>query len=611
MSRLAQQLRWLGATMAHILEMTSGQKAWMILLGLMQLCMALWDGVLYGMAVVAAQTVISPEDGGFAAMFKDVVAALGMDNHSLPALAIMGTLAAMLVRGGLEYLIVVVETHFLVRAATALRVRLFRVYMRATQTFLDEYRISRLDQMLKREVRTVCTSCLEFFKGAGASLSVAVILALLIQLNVPLTAFVAASLLLVLFFKYAYTRYVKHVAQEALDRRILFWRQIKEYVSGLQQIKLAGVALRVVERFGALSYELEHLFQKQKRIKHLEPLLIQAQGLVIVGLVVWVGIKGLFIGEPLPVAGVISFLLVLRGLMPALGKLASNVSSAVQFFPSAEFVYYLYNLPAEHLEAEGGLDKRPLLEKELVLRDLRLDYRKRPRVVSGLNLRVGRGERVGIVGPSGSGKSSLAHALLRLYEPVEGNIAIDGVPLKEVSLEALRRGMGLVSQTVHLFDLSVREIICLSSGTCDERRMVDAARRANAHGFIMNLPEGFDTVVGEMGSSLSGGERQRLMIAQVFYKDPEIIILDEATSSLDSRAEAEIQQSLEELGRDKTQIIIAHRLATLVNVDRIYVLHKGRLVEQGTWRELRQRGGLFAEMVAQQDLMEAEHKAGQ
>ena len=217
-------------------------------------------------------------------------------------------------------------------------------------------------------------------------------------------------------------------------------------------------------------------------------------------------------------------------------------------------------------------------------------------VLHDVNFHVPAGQVVGIVGPSGSGKSTLAKLIQRLYVPESGRVLIDGADLAMVDIAWLRRQMGVVLQENILFNRSVRDNIALADPAMPIERVIAAARLAGAHDFILELPEGYDTIVGERGTSLSGGQRQRIAIAHALITNPRILIFDEATSALDYESERIIQQNMNEIARGRTVFIIAHRLSTVRATDRIITIERGRLVEDGTHDELIRTGGRYANL---------------
>jgi ABC-type multidrug transport system fused ATPase/permease subunit len=227
------------------------------------------------------------------------------------------------------------------------------------------------------------------------------------------------------------------------------------------------------------------------------------------------------------------------------------------------------------------------------------ELRRRP-VIDAMNLAVVAGERIALVGPSGSGKTTLVSLIPRLYDVSGGRIVIDGTDVRDFKLKALRAAIGIVQQDSFLFSGSVRDNIAYGRPDATDEQVIDAAKAANAHGFISALPEGYESRLGERGVNLSGGQRQRLSIARAILKNPRILILDEATSALDSESESLVQEALDRLMKGRTCFIIAHRLSTVRNVDRILVMQDGKLAESGRHEELLARDGIYARLVRQQ-----------
>jgi ATP-binding cassette subfamily B protein len=223
-------------------------------------------------------------------------------------------------------------------------------------------------------------------------------------------------------------------------------------------------------------------------------------------------------------------------------------------------------------------------------------YNQRQAVIEEFNLNIPAGATIAIVGSTGSGKSTIVKLLLRFYEIQKGSITLDGMDIREIVLYDLRRAIGLVSQEVFLFHGSVRENIAYGNPHVSDDEIIVAAKMAEAHDFIMDLPEGYDTIVGERGQKLSGGQRQRLSIARAILKNPPILILDEATSAVDNDTEAAIARSLTHITENRTTIMIAHRLSTIRHADCIYVVEKGQIVEQGKHEDLVTLGGVYSNL---------------
>ena len=253
--------------------------------------------------------------------------------------------------------------------------------------------------------------------------------------------------------------------------------------------------------------------------------------------------------------------------------------------------------------ADIGLPIDIKIEGDIAIKNVTFGYESYNPVLENVSVNIKAGEMIGIVGHSGSGKTTLINLIMRLYDVNEGAIEIDDVNIKDISQSALRSQMGIVLQETFLFSGTIRENICYSKPFATDEEVIQAARTANAHDFIMNLPEGYNTMVGEKGMSLSGGERQRIAIARAIIHNPRILILDEATAALDTETEKLIQDALNKLVNNRTTLAIAHRLSTLRNADKLLVLDKGRVAEFGTHAELLEKRGIYYKLVMAQRRM--------
>jgi len=253
---------------------------------------------------------------------------------------------------------------------------------------------------------------------------------------------------------------------------------------------------------------------------------------------------------------------------------------------------------------EDAPDAKELTDVEGVIefRDVSFQYEQTKEVLQHVNLRLEKGRKLALVGPSGGGKTTLCHLLPNFYKlpPQGGSILIDGTDIRELTMESVRRNIGIVQQDVFLFVGTIRDNILYGRPDATEEEVFEAARRANIHDYILTLPKGYDTEIGERGVKLSGGQKQRLSIARVFLKDPAILILDEATSALDNTTEVLIQQALDELCKGRTTLVVAHRLSTIRNADEIAVVLGGQITEQGTHEELIAKNGTYKELYALQ-----------
>ncbi|MDX8412823.1 MAG: lipid A export permease/ATP-binding protein MsbA [Mariprofundales bacterium] len=370
---------------------------------------------------------------------------------------------------------------------------------------------------------------------------------------------------------------------------------IEETISGIRVVKAFAMERYENSRFQRLT---DDFFKCQMRVMRVQalsfPIMEMLAGFGIAGVLFYGGVR-ISSGATTPGA-LMSFLAALIMLYEPVKRLANANNVIQQGVAAAERVFAVMDEPVAVQEPAESQAMAPF-SQSVVLDQVTLHYGDASRkVLDGVSITVARGEVVALVGRSGAGKSSLVNLIPRFMDPVEGAVLIDGVDVRQTGSESLRKQIALVTQEIILFNDTVRNNIAYGYENIDEDRMRDAARAANADGFINGLAEGYDTLVGERGVILSGGQRQRLSLARALFKDAPILILDEATSALDSESEQLVQQAIDSLMKGRTTIVIAHRLSTIRNADRIVVLDQGRIVQQGGHEALLQEGGLYKEL---------------
>lgn len=297
----------------------------------------------------------------------------------------------------------------------------------------------------------------------------------------------------------------------------------------------------------------------------------------------------------------VAFIAYIDQLYNPLRRLVNSSTTLTQSFASMDRVVELMDEP---YDIQNDPSAKPInrANGQLSFRNVSFEYEEGQPVLQNIDFDVRAGETIALVGMSGGGKSTIVSLIPRFFDVTDGDIRLDDQSIQSIEIESLRRNIGIVMQDNILFSDSVRSNIMMGNPDATEEEVIAAAKAANAHDFIMNLPKGYDTEVGERGVKLSGGQKQRIAIARVFLKNPPIIILDEATSALDLESEALIQQSLDELARDRTTIIVAHRLSTITSADQILVIENGMLMEQGTHEQLMNERGTYYNLYSIQDL---------
>ncbi len=556
------------------------------------------------MAVVGAATAAA------AYLVKPAMDDIFLDrNEGMLILIPLAVIALYLLKGLCNYGQTVLMSHIGFRIVTDLRNDLYRHILRQPLSFFTKHptgilisRVTNDVTYLQGAVSEAVTSLLkDSFTLAGL---VFVIfwrdwkLAIIASLVFPLAVWPIAQ----------FGRRMRRIAAESQVSMGDLISLLQETITGNRIVKAFGMEEHENRRFARENERQFRLTMKSVTVRAISsPLMEFLGGLGIAAIIFWGGYQ-VIEGTSTP-GTFFSFLAALLMLYEPVKRLTNVNNTIQQGLAGAERIFQV-------LDTEPGIRNRPgaaelpPIREGISIEGVTFRYEEDP-VLRDVSLKIRAGEAVAFVGMSGGGKTTLVNLIPRFYDVSEGRVAIDGTDIRDVTLESLRAQIGIVTQQTILFNDTVRGNIAYGDVRRSDGDVVRAAMAANAHDFIQRLPQGYDTVIGEQGVKLSGGERQRISIARALLKDAPILILDEATSSLDTESEIEVQDALEKLMRGRTTLVIAHRLSTIRNADRIVALVDGRIVEEGTHESLLEKKGEYFKLHNLQFKDEAQGKNGE
>ena len=560
--------------------------------------------ILFGVALILLATAVTlPAPWIFKLIIDDALPA--KDLHRLAVLLAVFT-GLFVARGLLTLWRNRVLQYAAMRITCDLRIALFRHLQSLSLRYFDANQTGKVISRVTQDTGELYNLTNNFLINLIAdSVTVVSVLAFLFWIEWRLA--LAVTFVLPLFvINYLYNR--RKMKQEARVHRDN-WDQV---VGFLQERVAANRVVKSFVRENAESaafasginadyFNYSRIVMRNTRLGVIADVLGSVGGLIVLSFGGWLVIRG-----DMQVGTLVAFNAYIVYVFPPIVRFVDLAAVFQRANTSLENIFAIFDTRPEIADEAGKPDLPSPARGEVEFADVSFDYeleppgKGRPRTLAGVSFRIPAGRTVAIVGPSGAGKTTLINLIARFYDPASGEVRVDGVDIRSVSIESLRRQIGIVLQENILFSGTLEDNIKYGRPDATREQILDAARAANADEFISKLPDAYSTVVGERGARLSGGQRQRVAIARAILKDPRILIFDEATSALDTQSERLIQQAMERLMKGRTTFVIAHRLSTIQNADLILVMDQGRLVESGRHEELIGRGGLYSRLHALQ-----------
>ena len=423
---------------------------------------------------------------------------------------------------------------------------------------------------------------------------------MMVKISWELTVFSILYLPIVGLIIGSIVKRLRHPAQRGQERMGDLVSVMEESLTGVKAVKSYNAFGYIREKFRAINGEMSNILLSMARKQQLASPMSEFLGITAISVVLVFG-GALVMNGSMSASGFVAYIAAFSQLTRPLRSFIDQFSNINQGIAAGERIFSIIDAKSSVEDKPNALKLGEFRDK-IEFKNISFSYDGQREILHNISFEVRKGETVALVGPSGGGKSTLSELIPRFYDPVCGEILVDGRPLSDYNQESVREHMGIVSQDTILFNDTIRNNIAMGRLSATNEQIEAAARVANAHDFIMQTEQGYDTNIGDRGMKLSGGQRQRLSIARAVLKNPEILILDEATSALDTESEKLVQEALTTLLEGRTSVVIAHRLSTIHNADRIIVIDSGRIAEQGTHSELMARGGIYAKLIEMQSL---------
>lgn len=551
----------------------------------------LWAGLL--------TLAVSATAGGAALIMKQVLDDVFLrKDKTMLVWVTLGIIGIYLVRGVSRYLSSVIMKNIGYSVVNDIRNRLYAHIQTLSLSFFQKQTTGNLTSRILNDLHQVqATVQVVGYDIIKESLTVIVLMGVLLYRDPLLTLITVIIIPFPAALIARLSRRMRGHVHAIQERMASITSLMHETFSGYRVVQAFGMQKYEAERFERENREYLGTTRRIVRVYEISSPLLEFVGALALALIIFYGGMQVINGVT-TVGGFFSFLTALFMLFAPMSRLSQVYNLLQQAGVSATRIFEVLDLSAEIGDAPDA-QPLPRLKERITIEDVSFRYDAQP-VLENISLDVKAGSIVAIVGMSGAGKSTLVDLIPRFYDPVEGRILIDGRDIKTATLESLRAQMAVVTQDVFLFNDTVRNNIAYGRADVPMERIIEKAKAAYAHEFIMKLPNGYDTVIGERGTRLSGGQRQRLSIARALLKDPAILILDEATSALDTESELAVQKALNNLMEGRTTFVIAHRLSTVRHADTIIVLDNGRIVESGAHDALIGKGGVYGKVHALQ-----------
>lgn len=493
-----------------------------------------------------------------------------------------------------NYFIATVGHNMGAKMETDMRTEIFDHYQKLSFSFYDNQKVGQLMSRVTNDLFDIS----ELFHHGPEDVVISLIkfvgtMVILLNIHSGLALCAAATLPFMLIFAYVYNGRLKKAFKRNRDRIADINAQLEDSLAGVRVVKSFSNEDAEMDKF----QQGNHAFLESKKAAY-KIMGIYNSGMgvftTLVSVVVVVSGAVFLTKKTLDVADLVTFMLYINNFTDPIKRLVSFTEQFQNGASGYERFLEIMEVEPDIADDKDAVDAG-ILKGEIAFRDVMFHYADTDaQVLSHLSLDIKAGEYVALVGSSGAGKTTMCSLIPRFYDVTSGEIDIDGMDIRKMTLKSLRRNIGIVQQDVYLFAGTVKDNIRYGKPDATDEEIVEAARNANAHDFIMQLPDGYNTDIGQRGVKLSGGQKQRLSLARVFLKNPPILIFDEATSALDNESEKIVQESLEHLAKNRTTLVIAHRLSTIRNAKRILVLTEEGIAEEGTHEELMKKNGVYA-----------------